>query len=287
MKKVRLKQVPLIFVLNFSLLCQLIPGEDLEALSPERLEELKVDVKRAFELRTRSYIVSSDDWKVMKTLMKGKSPEERQVMEELYAILYEEFTHLIPEPELPRYQEMEEIRVLGRIFDLFPMEPAEFSVADISDMRDLRSSANRMYRNEEYDQAYPLLLQLAKRGFKDAQSRLAYILFTGTPNVSKSNLRALGWLSVAAHGDTQPIFRKLFNKYMRQVPEEALGFVKEVNDRYRDSYGHLEHIDCSTEHRYATGLVKKTYCQFRLEAIAAACGTTDCWVDKVNRQDLP
>lgn len=287
MQRVQLKLVPLIFVLSFGLLCQPMAGQDVETISAERLEELQKDVQKAFELRIRSYVLSESDWEEMKKLQTGKSPEEQQVMEEMYAILNEEFADLIPEPDLPRYQGMEEIIVLGDVFNLYSMDPAEFSVADISEMRDLRSTANRMYRNEEYDEAYPLLLHLAKRGFKDAQSRLAYILFTGTPEVRKSNLRALGWLSVAAHGDTEPIFRQLFKKYMQMIPAEALGIVEEVNDGYRDSYGHLEHMKCSTEHKYAKGLIKKTYCQFRLEAIAAACGRMNCWADKVNRPDLP
>ena len=85
-------------------------------------------------------------------------------------------------------------------------------------MRGQRLNANELYSDGYYDEAYPILLNLAKRGFKDSQSRLAYILFNGTENVEKSNLRALGWLGAAADGQTAPLFRVLFRRYMLQIP---------------------------------------------------------------------
>lgn len=174
---------------------------------------------------------------------------------------------------------------LGTRFGDIEEDPAAFSVGDIKYMRGIRASANRYYRDGEYDKAFPLLLGLAKRGFKDAQSRLAYIFFTGTEEVEKSNLRALGWLGSAAHGRTEPAFKVLFNKYMREVPDHVRPTVDQVVSAYQAQYSHSEHLDCSIEHPYAKGVVKRTYCRFKLEAIADAQnaqGITRSWVDKVN-----
>ena len=184
---------------------------------------------------------------------------------------------------------MEELVVIGSIFDHMPMNPAEFSVADIRTMRLERAQANELYRDGYYDEAYPLLLDLAKRGFKDSQSRLAYILFNGTETVEKSNLRALGWLGSAACGDTEPQFRVLFNRYMKEVPEYVRPTVNAIVDGYQQSFAHDDEQLCSTDHKYASGRVKRTFCRFKLEAIAEACesgiGGGTCWAHAVNSRD--
>ena len=183
---------------------------------------------------------------------------------------------------------MEEMVVIGSIFDHIPIDPAEFSVHDISLMRYERRDANRLYRDGYYDEAYPLLLDLGKRGFKDAQSRLAYILLNGTEDIQKSNLRALGWLGAAAYGDTEPQFRVLFSKYMKEVPEFVRPTVDTIVQAYQESFAHDEHQNCSTEHWFASGPVKRTYCRFKLETIAEACeagsGGGRCWAHAVNTQ---
>lgn len=183
---------------------------------------------------------------------------------------------------------MEELVVIGDIFDQISMSPADFSVDDIKLMRGQRSHANQLYREGEFDDAYPLLLNLAKRGFKDSQSRLAYILFNGTDTVKKSNLRALGWLGSAAYGDSEPKFRVLFHKVLKQVPQNVRPTVNRIVNDYQQSFAHDEYQNCSTEHYHAYGRVKRTYCRFKLESIAEACelGTgSRCWAHAVNVQN--
>ena len=184
-----------------------------------------------------------------------------------------------------RNLDMEEITVIGRMFDQFPMDPAEFSYSDIVEMRGVRNTANELYRDGKYDEAYPLLLDLAKRGFKDSQSRLAYILFNGTENIEKSNLRALGWLGTAAHGESEPSFRVLFKRFMAEVPESVRPTVDSVLAGYREQYDHSAFMDCTTNHRFNSGVVKRTYCQFDLEAQVEACGGYDCAARRVNVRD--
>lgn len=157
---------------------------------------------------------------------------------------------------------MEEVVVVGNIFDHIPLNPAEFSADDVRKMRGQRLNANELYSDGYYDEAYPILLNLAKRGFKDAQSRLAYILLNGTENVEKSNLRALGWLGAAADGQTDPMFRVLFRRYMRQVPEDIKPTVNAVVDGYRNAYASSKFVDCSRNHFSHSGIVKRTICRF-------------------------
>ena len=187
--------------------------------------------------------------------------------------------------EVESRQEIEEVVAYGYSFSRFPEHPKDFSVQDIKGMRLIRERANRLYRQGEYARSFPMLLQLAKRGFRDAQSRTAYILLHGAGDIRKSNLRALGWLGAASASPTEPGFRVLFNKYMREMPEAVRPMVDEVVRGYREAFAHSEHLQCSTEHPYAlhhgSSIVKRTFCRYRIEAIADACGP-NCWVHEVN-----
>ncbi len=187
-----------------------------------------------------------------------------------------------------QHENIEEVTAYGYSFGHISEDPAEFSVADITHMRDIRERANRLYRERRYDVAYPLLLDLAKRGFRDAQSRVAYILFNGLGDVPKSNMRALGWLGAASAPPTEPGYRVLFKKYMRQVPHEVLPRVEAVVNGYREQFGYSEYQVCSTDHKYSvhfgSSIVKRTYCRFRLESIADASWPYKSWAHKVNEE---
>lgn len=228
--------------------------------------------------------------KRFQSLLKKESVPDQILMVRMFKELRGFYDPSAPEPQYVVVngviQEVEDtIVVFGQPFKAIADDPEEFSVGDIRYMRGLRRDANRLYRDGYYEEAYPVLLELAKRGFKDAQSRLAYILFHGTDNVPKSNLRALGWLGSAAHGRTEPGFRVLFNKFMREVPDHVRPTVDQVVSAYQARYSHSEHLDCSIEHPYAKGVVKRTYCRFKLEAIADAQGGMRSWVDKVNVEE--
>ena len=223
-------------------------------------------------------------------MLQPYTPTERRVITKLTAGLLDinEYLDAVEEGETYAPPYMEELIVIGSIFDHMPMDPAEFSVEDIKLMRNERRHANQLYRDGHYEEAYPILLDLAKRGFKDSQSRLAYILLNGTDSVEKSNLRALGWLGSAAFGDTEPQFRVLFKRYIDEVPDHVRPTVDKIVDGYQRSFAHDEHQNCSTDHNYTDGSrIKTTFCRFKLEAIAEACelglGGGKCWAHAVNQ----
>ena len=223
-------------------------------------------------------------YKRLNRLLAGKTPAEVELIQRAL-VVGTPFEKMVPEP----VGEIEEIVVRWQPFTYLPSDPEEFSVGDIRQMRGIRRIANQWYREGDYAKAYPILLELAKRGFKDSQSRLAYILFNGAGGVKKSNLRALGWLGASAHGRTEPAFKVLYSKYLRQVPDEYRVTVDRVVAEYQSAFSHSEHLNCSTDHRYARGVVKRVYCRFKLEAIAEACesgpGGGNCWVHEVNVRD--
>ncbi len=257
--------------------------EQLILRAIEREEELWRLVREFVEDKKSLESITQKEYRRWNRLTKNKSPSEKETMERMYLELRNQAT--FDEPSLDQYSDIEEVVVVGSMFDDIEMDPATFSMADISQMRGIRMFANSTYRDGQYSEAYPALLQLAKRGYKDAQARLAYILFNGINEIEKSNLRALGWLGVAASGRTEPQFRVLFNRYMKQVPENVRPIVDQVVAAYRGAYAHQEHISCSTNHHWNEGVVKRTYCQFKLEAIEAACRQYECWANRVNTNE--
>lgn len=264
----------------------ILRNEDKEETrsSIEREEELW-SLVRDFANKKRSLrSITLTELKRWEKLLRNKTPEEQRLMQRMYSeIKIEKFPD---EPELVQYRDMEEVFVTGNQFDHFNyigLDPSEFSVVDIAQLRDFRKDVNALYREGRYEEAYPILLELAKRGFKDAQSRLAYILFTGANDVPKSNLRALGWLGVSASGDTEPTLRKLYRRIIKRVPSRARPIAEEVVAKYIETYGFPEHISCSTNHPFSEGRVKRTYCEFKLESIVRACLPFDCWANQVNR----
>ena len=274
--------------------------EDLPSL--ERLEELKQVAKEMIKYKpTRNSPVAAKDIERLLKLQERVKPSEYEIVWSLYDEIVEERkanktkeksgdsdkgdkskleTNLNPMPNL---KPMEEMVVLGTRFDGVPIHPDEFNVGDIYHMRILRKQANYHYSKGDYTKAYPLLLELSKRGFKDSQSRLAYILFHGTEGVPKSNYRALGWLGAAADGRTEPIFRVLLNRHLREVPFEQRERVASVIDSYREEFSFPEHMKCGTNHQFnhSRSRIKKVYCEFKLEQIANACQGL-CWAHKVN-----
>lgn len=250
-----------------------------ENLSPEEAKLQKTILQMRKEIEQWG-AVNYRTYQRLKRLIKDKTPSEIYMIERA-VVLGTERENVRPEP----VGEIEEVVVTWQPFKDLPSDPEEFSVREIKTMRGIRGLANQWYREGDYALAYPILLELAKRGFKDAQSRLAYILFNGADEVEKSNLRALGWLGASAHGRTEPAFKVLFNKYLRQVPDEHRPIVDSVIAKYQEAFSHSEHLDCSIEHPYAEGVVKRVYCRFKLEAIADAQRGMRSWVDKVNSDD--
>ena len=239
-------------------------------------QELYLEVYPVAKKMRKDYIQLKQARK-MQEIVSGRPQYEQRILFRMMNHIREtrRFDDAIFDPPKPN-DEMEEVVVIGRMFDRFPMDPAEFSFIDTAGMRAVERKAHKFYSEGRYDEAYPLLLDLARRGFKSSQSRLAYILFTGTEKIEKSNLRALGWLGTAAYGDSEPQFRVLFRKFLSEVPASVRPTVDAVLVGYREEYDSSAYQNCTTNHRFSSGLVKRTYCQFDIESKVEACQGFDC-----------
>ncbi|MCY3859256.1 MAG: hypothetical protein OXG25_10165 [Gammaproteobacteria bacterium] len=127
-----------------------------------------------------------------------------------------------------------------------------------------KDTAARSFKTGQYEKAFPQLSVLARMGFKDAQARLSYIYLHGLGGQQKSNMEALGWLGVAATGETRPAYRNMFKQMMGEIPSEHREMVDAHVQSYRDKYGSEElGITCA---RSRTGHISKFVCRYTAEA---------------------
>ena len=125
---------------------------------------------------------------------------------------------------------VEEVVVTGeRITDLTLEERREI-------YRQL-SQGRSLYSKNDYKRAFPLLLKTAEHGFKDAQARVGYIYLQGLGEVPRNDSTAIGWLGVAAAGNSAPEIQNYFNDMWSRVPEKYVPYLEEVVEKYESKYG--------------------------------------------------
>ena len=143
---------------------------------------------------------------------------------------------------------VEEVVVTGE-----PMErgkPPEFEF--LMHVYDSRRDGAKLYKEGRYEEAFPLLLHAAKRGFKMAQARVSYLYERGL-GTPRDPIAAIGFLGTAAKSPTHPEIRNRFKEIWQRIPPEHETRLQEVIDRYDAQYGtRANRIVCDTNHRTGT-----------------------------------
>ena len=99
---------------------------------------------------------------------------------------------------------------------------------------------------EEYDEAMPHLTVAAERGFKEAQSQLGSIYLNGLGSTEKDIVQAVGWLGVAASGESRPGIVELYEGVMATIPERHHAALSQVVDQFQDAYdGNRTRVRCT------------------------------------------
>ena len=112
-----------------------------------------------------------------------------------------------------------------------------------------RQEGGRLYRLGQYEEALPLLLVAAKKGFKWEQARVSFLYQQGY-GTEQDVEAAVAWLGVAARGDTTPEIRGRFKEIWGRIPEQHRPHFKAVIDEYEKRYGNK---------------ANRTFCKNRLE----------------------
>ncbi len=135
--------------------------------------------------------------------------------------------------------------------------PSQLEMADVYQAQE---QGDKHFRRRDYARAYPHLLAAAKRGFKTAQARLAYIYLRGLGGIPYDPVRGVGWLSAAATPETLPWIRRYSNRIWDLVPERYLVDMELVANRYRAKYGNADAtgVSCNRNRRAGTHRVSLT-----------------------------
>lgn len=124
------------------------------------------------------------------------------------------------------------------------------------------AQGRRLYSASEFERAYPLLLNTAEHGFKDAQARVGFMYLQGLGNVPRDSASAIGWLGVAAQGNTSPDIENFFNRIWRRIPERHVPYFEEVVEDYTSRYGErVSGVTCEL-HRRVGSHFKRLSCHF-------------------------
>ena len=138
---------------------------------------------------------------------------------------------------------------------------------------DARRTGADLYRRGRYEEAFPHLLVAARRGFKFAQARVGFLYQQGlgTPQDPEA---AIGWLGVAAKGETMPEIRNHFNALWEKIPDVYRPRLREVIDGFDAKYGaRANRVACDTSHKAGT-FTKRLTCRFMDEHLYGQTGET-------------
>ena len=148
------------------------------------------------------------------------------------------------------------------------------------------AKARQLYSDNEIDEAFPLLLKTARKGFKNAQARVGHIYLRGLGTVDQDPVEALGWLGVASSGTSSPPIRNYFNDIWQRIPDKYVDSFEEVVEEYRSKYGeNATGVVCEL-HRPLRSFVKQLVCYFEQDLPDMVREPLDDYIDDEERNRL-
>lgn len=99
------------------------------------------------------------------------------------------------------------------------------------------ATGNRLWADKKVKEAFPYLLNTAERGFKHSQARVGHIYAYGLGDVERDTTQAVGWLGVAATGETSRPIKNYFNTIWKRIPEQHVPYFEEVVEDFTAKYG--------------------------------------------------
>lgn len=99
------------------------------------------------------------------------------------------------------------------------------------------ATGHRLYANKKIKEAFPYLLNTAERGFKHSQAKVGHIYAYGLGDVERDTSQAVGWLGVAAAGETSRPIKSYFDTIWKRIPEQYVPYFEEVVEEFKGKYG--------------------------------------------------
>ncbi len=151
----------------------------------------------------------------------------------------------------------EELVVVGEASDgPGPVEMVEIMNAHVE--------AGQLYRKKKYAEALEYLEIAAKGGMKRSQAQLGAILLgmTGSNEVPRDPQRGVGWLGVAAYGNTEPAYKKEYERVYNAISPAQHPMIDKLVDGYVAKYGpEATKVSCEQTRRAGTRM-SRLICTF-------------------------
>lgn len=120
-------------------------------------------------------------------------------------------------------------------------------------------TGGQLYRKKKYQEALEHLEIAAKGGMKRSQAQLGAILLgmTGASDVVPDTKRGLGWLGVAAHGITEPDYKKSYKDVYKAISATQRPMVDKIVDGYIANFGSdATRVSCERTRRAGTSMAR-------------------------------
>lgn len=116
-----------------------------------------------------------------------------------------------------------------------------------------QTQGRQLYRAKKYKEAIPYLEFAAQRGFKQSQVRLGEIYVKGLGDVEPDLVQGVGWLGVAASGESAPEIRRLYKSVRENIPAQHNDTIEKIVQQYTSNFdGSRTRVVCEMVDRAGT-----------------------------------
>ena len=125
--------------------------------------------------------------------------------------------------------------------------------AEIENTYRAQTQGRQLFRAKKYEEAIPYLEFAAQRGFKQAQVRLGEIYVKGLGGVEADLVQGVGWLGVAASGESDARIRQLYESVRENIPAQHNEAIDKIVEQYRSNFdGSRTRVVCEMVQRAGT-----------------------------------
>jgi len=137
------------------------------------------------------------------------------------------------------------------------MPDKEIVYKSSKDLDEQMTQGVRLYHQQDYAAAYPLLSEAALWGLKTPQSMIG-VMYTQGLHVDQSIERGMAWLGVANENGKDKTAKKLFKSVYKQLDDKQKAYIDGLVDNYTQRYGiKAQNIFCKNKRQAGSNIPTK------------------------------